>query len=124
MSETRGCFNVVIEEYLADTWQESIESLLGEPTVKRNSAGTIHINNEQKNKKGSKLMLKGSPQSFICGYVFEELPKMVLGNKTLKLRDSKKPQKNISKVDESTPEEIQLNMINANLNQGILQKLP
>ena len=113
--ENRGSFTVGIEEYLADTWQESLETLLGEPTVKRNPAGTecdrmwkvnhhnseitIHIYNKPKNKKGSKLMLQGSPQSVICGYVFEELPKVykiVLENKPMKLR-------NVSKVGQSTP---------------------
>ena len=37
---------------------------------------TLHIYNNPKNKKGSKLMLQGSLQSALCSYVFEELPKV------------------------------------------------
>ena len=93
--ENRGSFTVQIEDYLADTWQECITLVLGEPTVKVNARGTtldrfwkveygqerriditVHIYNKPKNKKGSKLMVQGSIQSLICSYVFSELPKI------------------------------------------------
>ena len=38
--EKRGSFTVSIKDYLADTWQQYIEHLLGEPRVKQNSYGT------------------------------------------------------------------------------------
>ena len=90
--QNKGSFTVVIEDDLANTWQESISTLLGGPMVIINSSGTecdrfwklyhagieitMHIYNNPKNKKGSKLMLQGSSQSVLCQYVFEELPKM------------------------------------------------
>ena len=37
---------------------------------------TVHIYNNPKNKKGSKLMIQGSRQSILCSYVFNELPKI------------------------------------------------
>ena len=38
--ENKGSFTVLIEDYLADTWQECIENLLGEPKVVKNAWGT------------------------------------------------------------------------------------
>ena len=77
---------------MADTWQEFIANILGEPKVVINPWGTecdrswkvhyadiditIHLYNKPKNKKGSKLMLQGRRQSVLCSYVFEELPKI------------------------------------------------
>ena len=90
--ENQGSFTVKIEDYLANTWQASLSSLLGEATVNINSYGTecdrfwkvifeeievtVHIYNNPKNKKGSKLMIQGSRQSILCAYVFNELPKI------------------------------------------------
>lgn len=90
--ENKGSFTVGIEDHLADIWQNCIESLLGEPKITKNAFGTecdrfwkvsyheiditVHIYNNPKNKKGSKLMLQGRPQSLICSYVFDELPKI------------------------------------------------
>ena len=90
--ENQGSFTVTIEDYLADTWQEFIANILGEPKVVINPWGTecdrswkvhyadiditIHLYNKPKNKKGSKLMLQGRRQSVLCSYVFEELPKI------------------------------------------------
>ena len=90
--ENKGSFTVGIEDHLADTWQSCIEELLGPPKVTKNSWGTecdrywkvpysdseitLHIYNNPKNKKGSKLMLQGRPQTITCSYVFEELPKI------------------------------------------------
>ena len=77
---------------LADTWQDCIEKFLGSPKVVVNGWGTqcdrnwktnhkgieitVHIYNESKNKKGSKLMVQGSKHSLICSFIFNELPKM------------------------------------------------
>ena len=71
-TENKGSFTVKIENYLADTWQVNIENILGEPKVKINSHGTecdrswkvsyegiditLHIYNNPKNNKGSKLL--------------------------------------------------------------------
>ena len=93
--ENKGSFTVYIEDYLADTWQDCITDILGEPKVRTNTHGTeldriwkvpyteektiditIHIYNNPKNKKGSKLMLQGSIQSMICSFVFNELPRI------------------------------------------------
>ena len=90
-----GSFTVAIEDYLADTWQECLANTLGEPKVRRNTHGTecdrlwkviygagekveitIHLYNNPKNKKGSKLMIQASRQSIICSYVFDELPRI------------------------------------------------
>ena len=80
--ENKGSFTVRIEDHLADAWQENIENILGEPKLKINSHGTecdrswkiayagieitLHIYNNPKNKKGSKLMIQGSKQSLMC----------------------------------------------------------
>ena len=90
--ENNGSFTVGIEDWLADTWQKCLHDLLGDPKVIINDRGTecdrfwkskylniditVHIWNNPKNKKGSKLMIQGSRQSIICSYVFEELPKI------------------------------------------------
>ena len=71
--QNMGSFTVTIEDHLADTWQECIATLLGEPKVVINPWGTecdrlwkvnhegivitLHIYNKPKNKKGSKLIL-------------------------------------------------------------------
>ena len=90
--ENNGSFTVEIEDSLADTWQECLKTLLGEPKVKINDKGTecdrnwkymygdveltIHIYNKPKNKKVSKILIQGRSQSAICSYVFEELPRI------------------------------------------------
>ena len=90
--ENNGSFTVIIEDYLADTWQDCMEKILGEPKVRINDKGTecdrlwkqmygdieltIHLYNKPKNKKPSKLMIQGGRQSMICSYVFDELPKI------------------------------------------------
>ena len=38
--ENKGSFTVIIEEYLADTWQECIQNILGEPKIVKNGWGT------------------------------------------------------------------------------------
>ena len=116
--ENQGSFTVNIEDSLADTWQECITLLLGEPKVVVNSHGTecdrhwkvsygnerriditIHIYNNPKNKKGSKLMLQGSIQSLICAYVFNELPRIY---KHVRLTKPK-PLEDKQKKKQSTP---------------------
>lgn len=90
--ENQGSFTVSIEDHLANTWQECIEKVLGEPKVVKNPQGTecdrswktnhcgiqitVHIYNNPKNGKGSKLMIHGRIQSLICSFVFSELPKI------------------------------------------------
>ena len=89
--ENKGSFTVLIENSLAQAWQDCLTSLLGEPKVniKSNDVSwkvsytqektidiTIHIYKNPKNKTGSKLLLQGSIQSMICSYVFSELPKI------------------------------------------------
>ena len=110
--ENKGSFTVVIEDYLADTWQECMENILGEPKVIINAWGTecdriwkvkhgnsditLHIYNKPKNKKGSKLMIQGCRQSLICSYVFDELPKMykmVCNNKPVQMEESARGKK-------------------------------
>ena len=75
----KGSFTVAIEDHLANTWQKCMEEILGVPKVYVNPNGTecdrswkvlhgadekieitIHIYNNPKNKKGSKIMLQGS----------------------------------------------------------------
>ena len=88
----KGSFTVGIEDTLADTWQECMASNLGEPSIIMNEHGTecdrlwkvnykmteltIHLYNNPKNKKGSKIMIQAGRQSVICSYVFEELPRI------------------------------------------------
>ena len=105
-----------MEDSRADAWQECLEEILGEPKVKRNNKGTecdrlwkvdykdiaitIHIYNNPKNKTGSKLMLQGRPQSLVCTYVFEELPKiyeLVVKKEPKMLNANMKSNKNPSK---------------------------
>ena len=88
--ENKGSFTVHIEDSLADIWQECLSAILGIPTVRKNSLGTIcdrywkfkfgqtaiditvHLYIKPKNKTGSKLMIQGSAQSLVCDYVFNE----------------------------------------------------
>ena len=91
----KGSFTVSIEDYLANTWQDCMAKILGDPKVIVNSNGTecdriwkvsygtdekveitIHLYNNPKNKSGSKLLLQAGKQSLLCSYVFEELPKI------------------------------------------------
>ena len=88
----KGSFTVAIEDHLANTWQDCMVNILGEPKMNTNteceriwkvSYGniekvdiTIHLYNNPKNRKGSKLLLQAGKQSVLCSYVFEELPKI------------------------------------------------
>ena len=94
-----------------------MEQILGEPIIVTNSRGTecdrhwkisygaedkseisIHIYNKPKNKKGSKLMIQGSPQSMICSYVFGQLPetyKLVCQNNPKNWMTNPKPKEYI-----------------------------
>ena len=74
--ENMGSFTVRIEEYLADTWQEYIAVMLGQPKVKINDQGTecdrhwkvqyagiditLHIYNKPKIKREASLCYKGA----------------------------------------------------------------
>ena len=108
-SANKGSFTIGIEDYMADTWQECLKQLLGEPKLKINDWGTecdrswktlymgieltIHIYNKPKNKKGSKIMIQGKLQSLLCSYVFDELPriyKTVCENRPKKIETNKK----------------------------------
>ena len=62
---------------------------------------TIHIYNNPKNKKGSKLMLQGSSQTLLCSYVFDELPKIYkVVCESISIRDIE----DITKVKKKMPE--------------------
>ena len=102
--ENKGSFTVVIEDYLANTWQECMTRIMREPKVIINDWGTVsdriwkvmhgdceltvHLYNKPKNKKPSKLMIQGGRQSEICSFVFDQLPKIyksVCENKPLRI---------------------------------------
>ena len=90
--ENKGSFTILIEDHLADTWQNCLVKIFGNADIKTNSLGTeydkiwkvqfsgtvltLHLYNKPKNKKGSKLMIQGSKQSILCSYVFDELPRI------------------------------------------------
>ena len=121
-----GSFTVTIENDLANTWQECIEEDLGEPRVSINQHGTecdrlwkvmfkaveitIHLYNNPKNKKGSKLMLQAGKQSVICSYVFDELPRIYVEVCKRKPKNTKQLP-NLKKIQKQL-----LNVIFANLN--------
>ena len=113
--ENNGSFTVMIEDHLANAWQDCMEKVYGTPKVIINQQGTecdrswktkhegieitVHIYNNPKNGKGSKLMIQGRVQSLICSFVFSELPKiykLVSQNKPKMLQSSSKP-KNIKR---------------------------
>ena len=114
--ENKGSFTVLIEDHLANTWQDCLEKLLGSPKVVINPWGTecdrnwktkhegiaitIHIYNNPKNGNGSKLMIQGSVQSLICSFVFKELPKIyriVCENKPKTIQESRKAKRELKK---------------------------
>ena len=113
--ENNGSFTVMIEDHLANAWQDCMEKVYGTPKVIINQQGTecdrswktkhegieitVHIYNNPKNGKGSKLMIQGRVQSLICSFVFSELPKiykLVSQNKPKILQSSSKP-KNVKR---------------------------
>ena len=95
-SENDGSFTVEIQHAQADAWQESLIKTYGEPTVHKNSKGTVgdvywqfkfsveekvtnitlHIYNKPLNKKPSKLLIQSGCKSLVCIYVFSELPRI------------------------------------------------
>ena len=95
--ENQGSFTVQVEDNLADIWQECLEIVYGVPRIVVCTSGaesdrfwktlfslnereiqiTIHFYNHKNNdKKQSKIRVQGAVQSFICEYVFIDLPKI------------------------------------------------
>ena len=91
----KGSFTVSIEDHLANSWQQCMTKIMDEPKLVINPQGTecerfwkviygkeeaieltIHLYNNPRNKRGSKLMIQGRCQALICSFVFEELPKI------------------------------------------------
>ena len=148
-SENKGSFTVGIEDDLADTWQQCLQDLLGVPKVKINDKGTecdrnwkieyksveltLHIYNNPKNKKGSKIMIQGKGQSLLFSYVFEELPKIykdVCQRKPKRLENFKSKTKAGVKCEQCkfTSSLIQMKMhmkrVHEPRNNKILKRLP
>ena len=94
--ENNGSFTVIIQDHLADAWQECLERIYGEPNIKKNNRGTLcdrywkfsydfegksteltmHIYNKPKTKTPSKIMIQGGIQINICMFVFNMLPQI------------------------------------------------
>ena len=94
--ENSGSFTVGIQNVQANSWQECLERVYGQPHVNKNDKGTecdrfwkfeykyeehtteitLHIYNKPKTKKSSKLLIQGGSQSLICLFVFSELPRI------------------------------------------------
>ena len=90
-------FTVVVENSLADTWQECFEKLFGKPIVNKNKNSgtesgrvwkvdykqgeknaelTIHFYNKPVKSKKSKFLIQGGNHAFKCLFVFNEMPKI------------------------------------------------
>ena len=90
-------FTVVVENILADTWQECFENLFGKPFVNKNKSSgteagrvwkveyeqgenktelTIHFYNKPVKSKKSKFLIQGGNHAFKCLFVFNEMPKI------------------------------------------------
>jgi hypothetical protein len=90
-------FTVMIENNMADTWQEYFEQLYGKPIVNKNkSCGTeagrvwkvdveqeenkaeltIHFYNKPVKSMKSKFLIQGGNHAFKCLFVFNEMPKI------------------------------------------------
>ena len=96
--ENQGSFTVKVEDDLAEVWQECFESVFGAPRIvttpkgtesdriwktvveheERKSEITVHFynHNKPKDKKQSLFLIQGGIQSFLCEFVFSELPKI------------------------------------------------
>ena len=148
-NENKGSFTVGIEDDLADIWQHCLQDLLGKPKVNINDKGTecdrswkfpyksveltLHIYNNPKNKKGSKIMIQGKGQSLLFSYVFEELPKIykdVCERKPKRLEHNKKKERTGVKCEQCkyTSSLIQMKMhmkrVHAPSKKRILKRLP
>ena len=90
-------FTVMIENNMADTWQECFEQLYGKPNVNKNKSSgteagrvwkvdleqgenkaelTIHFYNKPVKSKKSKFLIQGGNHAFKCLFVFNEMPKI------------------------------------------------
>ena len=94
--ENSGSFTVTIQHTQAGYWQACLEDVYGQPHIEKNDRGTecdrywkfkyefegnvtditVHIYNNPKSKKSSKLLIQGGEQYLICLYVFNVLPKI------------------------------------------------
>ena len=117
-SENNGSFTIEIQHSQADAWQDSLAQIYGNPTVHKNSKGTVgdvfwqfkfsvedketnitlHIYNKPLNKKASKLLIQSGCKSLVCIYVFSELPRIYKSvcTKTVYIED-KKPNRDLVK---------------------------
>ena len=95
-SENIGSFTVLVEDHLAELWQECLQEIYGEPRIVKvantgtesdriwkityinNMEITLHFynHNKPKDKKQSKILVQGGNQSLLCEFVFGELPKV------------------------------------------------
>ena len=96
--ENQGSFTVKVEDDLAEVWQDCFESVFGAPRIVKTPKGTesdriwkiifehegrkseitVHFynHNKPKHKKQSLFLIQGGIQSFLCEFVFTELPKI------------------------------------------------
>lgn len=95
--ENYGSFTVMIQHAQADSWQDCLERVFGQPIIKKNNRGTecdrywkrsykiedvetditVHLYNKPKNKKSSKLMIQGGIQSLYANqFLIIELIKL------------------------------------------------
>ena len=90
--ENKGSFTVIVEDVVAEVWQELLEKEYGSPRIVTNMHGTecdriwkilyehmditLHFynHNKPKDKKQSKILIQGAFQSTLCEFVFTELP--------------------------------------------------
>ena len=95
-SENIGSFTVLVEDHLAELWQDSLQEIYGEPRIVKvattgtesdriwkityinNMEITLHFynHNKPKDKKQSKVLVQGGNQLLLCEFVFGELPKI------------------------------------------------
>ena len=104
-SENIGSFTVLVEDHLAEVWQECLQEIYGEPRIVKVAATgtesdriwkityinnmdiTLHFynHNKPKDKKQSKILVQGGNHSLLFEFVFGELPKiygMVISKQT------------------------------------------
>ena len=95
--QNEDSFTVIIEDHMADKWEEDIEKVYGTPDIVKTPKGvpyakkwkfsyqfenqesviTLHLYNKPKSKgKQSKILVQGGSQYALFKYVFSELPKI------------------------------------------------
>lgn len=100
----------MVENILADTWQECFENLFGKPFVNKNKSSgteagrvwkveyeqgenktelTIHFYNKPVKSKKSKFLIQGGNHAFKCLFVFNEMPKIYKMVRDMKPKNQK-----------------------------------